>query len=451
MGQLNSAGVSVTVSDESFYAGAGEGTIPLIVFATRTNKSNTDDSDPFLTTNVASGTVPEEAGVLKLITSQRELIQTYGEPVFLEQAGTPLHGDELNEYGLHAAMQYLGIADRAFVIRADVPLEELEASDVAPVGPPANGTYWLDLGNTEFGIFQGDVTQWNAIVPSFYNFDVDGGTNIHVDAQGSDGDFAIDTGNNLLGLFEKVAGDWYRVGTSDWITAKGTTNLVGGGTGPATLTYAPHTGIAPTNTIPLSHDQHLWIKTTSPNLGADYVVKLFNGTTQIFTQIFSPLFDTDGDAETSYGANLVAGSLYVNYNTTNGTHVLQRYDGTNWLPLSFVADALPPTSDPAAGTLWYSTEFNVDIMASDGSNWFGYKNRFPNTDPGGIILSGTAPITQSDGSSLVDNDLWIDTTDQENYPLLYRWNNTLLAWILIDKTDQTTPAGIVIIMFSPLC
>ncbi len=47
MGQLNSAGVSVTVSDESFYAGAGEGTIPLIVFATRTNKSNTDDSDPF--------------------------------------------------------------------------------------------------------------------------------------------------------------------------------------------------------------------------------------------------------------------------------------------------------------------------------------------------------------------------------------------------------------------
>lgn len=443
MGQLNSPGVSVTVSDESFFAGAGQGTIPLIVFATRTNKANTDDSDPFLTSSVASGTVPEEAGKLRLITSQRELIQTYGEPIFVEQAGTPLHGNELNEYGLHAAMQYLGIADRTFIIRADVPLEQLEPNDVEPTGSPANGIYWLDLSNTEFGIFQGDATQWNHVVPSFFAFDVDGGDNIHVDAQGNDGDFAIDIGNNLLGLFEKVSGDWYRVGTTDWITIKGTTNLFGGGTGPATVTYAPHTGIPPTNTIPLQSDQHLWIKTTSPNLGADYIVKLFNGTTQIFTQIFVPLFDNDADAETSYGTNLSVGSLYVNYNATNGTHVLQRYDGTNWISLTFEANLLPPTSEPAAGTFWYSTEFNVDIMTSDGSNWFGYKNRFPGTDINGVLLSGTAPITQSGGSALVNNDLWIDTTDTENYPLLYRWNQTLLAWILIDKTDQTTPEGIV--------
>jgi len=443
MGQLVSPGVSVTVSDESFFAGAGEGTIPLVIFATRTNKDNTDDSDPFLTTSIAAGTVPEEAGKLRLITSQRELIQSYGEPVFLEQAGTPLHGDELNEYGLHAVMQYLGIADRAFVIRADIPLEELEPSDTSPVGPPANGTYWLDLTNTEFGIFQGDATQFTNIIPSFFDFDVSGVTNTLVDAQGSDGDFAIDIGNNLLGLFEKISGTWYRVGTPDWVTAVGTTNLVGGGTGPATVTYAPHTGIPPTNVLPLAHDRHLWIKTTSPNLGADYIIKLFNGTTQIFTQIFSPLFDNDAEAEASFGTNLVVGTLYVNYDATNGTHVPRRYDGNTWSNLVFVADLLPPTSDPAAGTLWYSTAFDVDIMASDGTNWFGYLNRFPSTDPGGVLLSGTAPITQSDGTILVNNDLWIDTTDTENYPKLSRWDSTLLAWILVDLTDQTTPAGIV--------
>ena len=116
MPQLVSPGVSVTVSDESFFAGAGQGTIPLIIFATQQNKPNTDDSDPFLTSTIAPGTVPEEAGKLRLITSQRELIQTYGDPIFAQEAGTPLHGNELNEYGLHAALQYLGIADRALLL-----------------------------------------------------------------------------------------------------------------------------------------------------------------------------------------------------------------------------------------------------------------------------------------------------------------------------------------------
>jgi len=444
MSQLNSPGVRVTVTDESFFAGAGEGTIPLVVFATQSNKGITTNTNTTLvSTNIAPGTVPAEAGKLRLITSQRELIQTYGEPIFLQEAGTPLHGNELNEYGLHAVMQYLGIADRAFVIRADVPLEELTPSDTPPVGPPANGTYWFDLANTEFGVFQGDGTKWNHITPSLFNFNVSGTSNVSTDPSGNDGDFAIDIGNNLLGLFEKIAGTWFRVGTTDWITAKGTTNLVGGGTGPATLTYAPHTGIVPTNVIPLAHDQHIWVKTTTPNQGADYKVKLFNGTTQIFTEQFTPLFDNDTEADTFFGPNRVAGSLYVNYDTTNATHVIKRFDGTNWLDLVFEAKLTPPTSDPVAGTLWYSTEFKVDIMASDGSNWFGYVNRFPNTDPNGVILSGTAPITQSDGSTLVDNDLWIDTTDLENYPKLSRWVSSLNQWVLVDKTDQTTPDGIV--------
>jgi hypothetical protein len=82
-------------------------------------------------------------------------------------------------------------------------------------------------------------------------------------------------------------------------------------------------------------------------------------------------------------------------------------------------------------------------MVSNGTNWFGYKNRYPTTDNNGPQLSATAPITQSTGSALVENDLWIDTSDLENYPKIYRWSSTSLEWVLVDNTDQTTPQGIV--------
>ena len=442
MPQLVSPGVSITVTDESFYAGVGEGTVPLIVIATRSNKANPNDSDFSVTSSIASGTAPAVAGTLYNITSQRELIQTFGEPTFVEEAGTPSHGNELNEYGLHAAMQYLGIADRAFIIRADVPLEELDPSDIPPVGPPANGTYWVDTTTTEFGIFQGNLTSWVHIVPLLLNFNLDSGTNTLVDAQGSDGDFAIDVGNNLLGILEKITATWYRVGTADWITAKGSNDQVGGGTAAATVSYTPHTG-GVGNILPVFHDQNVWVKTTNPNLGVDYIVKLYNSTTEIFTTVYAPMYSTEADAETFYGTSLAAGNLFVDYDASNATHVIKRYDGTNWVALTYEASLLAPTTDPVDGALWYSTAFYVDIMSSDGSNWLGYLNRYPNTDPTGVLLSGTAPTVQSDATALVDNDLWIDTSDVENYPKIYRWSTSTLAWALIDNADQTTENGIV--------
>jgi len=442
MPQLVSPGVSITVTDESFYAGAGEGTIPLIVIATRSNKANPNDSDFSDTSSIAPGTAPDVAGNLNLITSQRELIQTFGEPVFVSEGGTPSHGNELNEYGLHGAMQYLGIADRAFVIRADVPMEQLEPIDVPPVGPPVNGTYWLDLSNTQFGIFQGDGTQWNHMEPLLLNLDMAPLDNTIVDSQGDDGDFAIDVGNNLLGALEKVSGTWYRIGSPDWVTAKGSTNLVGGGTGPATNSYTPHTG-GVGNILPVYHDQHIWVKTTTPNLGADYIVKLYNSTTQIFTQAFTPLFASETDAETFYGTNLIGGSLFADYDVSNSTHLIKRWNGSNWVSLSYEANLEVPTTEAEEGALWYNASFQVDVMVSDGSNWMGYGNKYPNTDPSGVILSGSAPVFQTDGSALMDKDLWIDTTDVENYPKIYRWATSTLEWNLIDNSDQTTASGIV--------
>jgi len=442
MPQLVSPGASITITDESFYPTAGQGTIPLIVFATRSNKANPNDSDFSVESSLAPGTVPDVAGKLTLVTSQRELIQTFGEPVFVEEAGTPSHGNELNEYGLHAAMQYFGIADRAYVIRADIPMEELEPRDVPPVGPPVNGTYWFDLTTTQFGVFQGDLTQWVHNVPLLLDLDVPAIDSSIVDAQGDDGNFAIDIGNSALGLLEKIAGTWYRVGSADWITAKGSTSLVGGGSGPATVTYTPHTG-GVGNILPVFNDQAVWVKTTTPNLGVDYKVKLYNSTTQLFTEIFAPLYASETDAETFYGTNLVAGSLFVDYDPTNSTHDIKRYDGTNWVSLVYEANLVVPTTEAVEGVLWYNTEFQVDIMTSDGSNWLGYVNRYPSTDPNGVILSGTAPVFQSDGTALVDNDLWIDTTDVEEYPKIYRWFVSTSEWVLVDNADQTTDQGII--------
>lgn len=442
MAQLVSPGVAVSVTDESFYAGASQGTVPLIVFATQSNKPNPNQADA-TQSSIAPGTTATEAGKLQLVTSQRELIQTFGEPIFITDQGTPSHGNELNEYGLHAAWQYLGISDRAYVVRADVPLEELSPSNIAPTGPVPDGTYWLDLLTTSFGIFQGDGTDWIEIQSDFYSFNAT--TNTVNDASGDDGDFAIDIGSTVanLGIFEKISGVWYRLGTADWITAKGNTSLIGGGSGPATLVYAPHTGVAPTNQVPLAHDQHIWVRTTEPNGGADYSVKRYSDTNEGFSSIYAPLFETETEASLFYNDSntLVSGVLFVDFNASNATHVIKRWTGSAWAALTYIADEAEPTADPVEGTLWYSTDLKIDIMVNDGSNWLGYKNSFVNTDPAGPIISATKPSMQSDGTALVNEDLWIDTSDLDNYPRIWRYRNG--SFHLIDNSDQTTVNGIV--------
>ena len=44
MAELVSPGVSISVSDESFYASAGAGTVPLIIIATAQDKTGPDGS-----------------------------------------------------------------------------------------------------------------------------------------------------------------------------------------------------------------------------------------------------------------------------------------------------------------------------------------------------------------------------------------------------------------------
>jgi len=113
-----------------------------------------------------------------------------------------------------------------------------------------------------------------------------------------------------------------------------------------------------------------------------------------------------------------------------------------WEPLTYAAGGNPPTSLTADGTLWYSSVIDeVDIMVHDGGDWVGYQNEFPAADPAGPIVAATKPETQSDGTALETGDLWIDTSDLENFPTIYKFNKDLQKWFLVDTSDQSTEDG----------
>lgn len=122
---------------------------------------------------------------------------------------------------------------------------------------------------------------------------------------------------------------------------------------------------------------------------------------------------------------------------------------SNWVAPVYTASDVAPSTDPADLTYWYYTEVDeADIMIHDGTNWKGYKNVTSDargydlslTDPEGPLVSASEPLTQSDGSALTNGDLWIDTSNLEEYPLLYRWE--VDEWVLIDNTDQESGTGV---------
>jgi len=131
---------------------------------------------------------------------------------------------------------------------------------------------------------------------------------------------------------------------------------------------------------------------------------------------------------------------------------------TNWVEFEYTSNEGAPVEAPANNTNWfYSVTNQVDIMVNYNGAWKGYKNQnydsngFPTptgsntTDPAGPIISASEPTTQSDGTALVYGDLWINTSDLENYPVINRWQSVdgEDQWVLIDNTDQTSSTGVV--------
>jgi len=130
---------------------------------------------------------------------------------------------------------------------------------------------------------------------------------------------------------------------------------------------------------------------------------------------------------------------------------------SNWQEFTYTVNEGAPVADPANNTNWYySVVDEVDIMVNTSSGWRGYRNveydsngfpmpsGTPATDPNGPIVSATEPSLQSDGTALVYGDIWIDTSDLENYPVIYRWQSVsgTNQWVLINNTDQVSSTGI---------
>ena len=659
---LVSPGVQVTVIDESFYTPAEPGTVPMIFITTAQDKANSSG------TGTAQGTLAANAGKPYLITSQRDLSETFGDAVFYTDSNNnPIHGGELNEYGLQAAYSFLGVSNRAYVVRADVDLAQLTASAEAPAGNPATGTYWFDTTNTLFGIFEWNSNPITSVggqtftnqVPTVITLETvdqlvgETAGNAPKGSVGQIGDYLINATTTFNDLYYKnYLGSWVQVGSTAWkashptalasnqnvnstsgtftingtpitgtsytqvisainsagiagVTAAAidsavaifstTSNLTFVNTGGTLLSdlglvaktyYIPSVVVQPHTSIPAfkSSDANprptgsLWVKITSPNLGAKFKVKKFNGTTNLWEDISAPLYNSNESAlynldRTAGGTNIPVGSLYVNSNNSSdevdfiirrkensgatiikssvittqcvaGTYSftmqeslagsetlgsaqtitvttvgasgdkdtianainakgftnieasvdssnrivishnasgdikitdtddllslagfvgevttnLYNDDATdgstnpvvlrasNWKILSYTAGNNAPTSLTADGELWYNSVVDeVDIMYHNGTTWKGYRDAaaLPNTDPLGPIVSATKPTLQSDLTALVTGDLWIDTSDLENYPQIYRYNAATAAWTLIDNSDQTTEDGII--------
>ena len=711
MATLTSPGVDVSVIDESFYVPADAGTTPLFIVTSAQDKKAGSG------TTTAVGTQSTNAGTVYLVTSQRELTETFGDPKFYTDAsGNPLNGYELNEYGLQAAYSFLGVANRAYVLRPNLDISNLTGSAIAPTSNPTDGTYWLDLASSKFGIFewsstdQAFTTKTPTLITSVSQLAGNVSTGAPKQSVGNIGDYAINTTHVTNKIYFKNDGNaWVHLGSTAWhishptitssktnsgtsvtsghsITINGTsvsssattltnvaarinaasitgitaaidsttgfleiysdgTSASDGSTVDGKITIANASGTLMTDagltagtyaapqflqsphtsrpewksadTTPRPNGS-VWFKTTSPNSGTDIKVKLYSSSTASFSAVSSNMYANNHSAiynlDTTGGTAISVGTLYAQYNVTEqggldatpnvGDFQIFRYEGgstvisskstfpsfthnetfsiqesvknsstlasaktvtvksldgstaadnedfvaavngagltnvtaevitsgvyagaikmthklggdfrmvdtsgtpladagfsnstahsygtytansstlidnlydaptgeamdssannavvaTNWKRLSYSASTTTPSNEAANGTLWYNTNLEADIMVHNGTTWKGYVEVYGSTDPNGPQFSASAPTTQSDGSALVDEDLWIDTSDLENFPKLYKYNTsatisnstsgvavttTGAAWELVDNADQTTENGVV--------
>jgi hypothetical protein len=127
-----------------------------------------------------------------------------------------------------------------------------------------------------------------------------------------------------------------------------------------------------------------------------------------------------------------------------------------WETVDHFHGAVRPYSDPADGTMWYYNDpTDVDIMVNDidpitgRPAWRGYKQvnvdargyDLSKTNPMGVMVTPSQPMTQGDNSPLELGDLWLDTSDLERYPRIYRYVGSN-RWVLVDNTDRISQNGI---------
>ena len=313
---LVSPGLQISVTDESQYVPGAVGSVPLVILATQQDKTTPGGA-------VAAGTTSANAGKLQSYTSQRELVSAFGYPKFQQSAaGTMLHGDERNEYGLMAAYSALGIGNRVYAIRADVDLAQLEGTNNRPTGKVADGTYWLDTAESDFGVFEWNATDGMlekksvSVVTSSANYTTVGDENVPIAAYGDVGSYAIvlspsdgtEYYSDVWNLYYKNTSNvWVKVGRDEWQRSHPTI-----------------TGTVSSPTITISTDE-ITVNTVAITLGA--------GSTQNLAQIVATINTAAVTGITARARNnkiefLVEDTAASNGVTADGKIAISNSDGT---------------------------------------------------------------------------------------------------------------------------
>ena len=447
---LVSPGVEVQVVDESAYGAPGAGTVPLLLVATRSDKTDPTGSE---VDGKAKYTKTANAGEVVKVTSQRELTQYFGNPLFTTTGIAISQGSETSEYGLMAAYSYLGQGSQAYIVRADIDLAQLENSATEPTAPYNIGnTVWLDTDASKYGIHQWNTTtsKWENKIPAvqtnYNDAAIDGDVNTPSGASAAtDGTFLVVT--NVDNEIANSAGRgmsieyFYGVGGA-WESLDSDTAL---STGEA-VTYDAHYN-APSS--PVAND--VWVKTTRPGNGLALALSTHNGTA-FTTATVQGISTTQADGQGSIG-NFVAqdGSsaapLTVSTSTV-GAYLLDQQANTkativirevvtggvvgDLTATTVLAQKLLPTVSLPNGTYWFNNTIDkLDLYKVNSGSYTATSATY----------STAAPTGPSSG------DVWIDTTlsaegqtNERAYPNIKVYNGS--AWIQHDNTDQTTTTGV---------
>ena len=382
----------IDIIDESSYGTGVSPIIPLYIFATEQDKIIDEE-----TGEIAPGTSKSVANELLVMTSQKDVTDTFGVPSFTTIDGTVQQGDELNEVGLYALYDALGNSSIAYALRADIDLKQLQATQAEPTSKVPNQTLWFDTAETSYGLFRANgntrpALAWdrieNVLLPSADEIGEDGKP---LGTYGVNNDIAVVTKSNKQVAYENIASEWYELGSNEWIaqfpsSAKGKVNgtydtgakitingsevtssttkiddavkdinnasienivavnennaLVIKNTATLltlsqdsrkaleTLGFTMNGDEAVVNAVSLVHKTHsqvpngsvqgsIWVKTTEPNNGANYIMKQYNSTTDSWTTIKMPMYGSYIEAERVLGPSLNASSIIVKYDTEN--------------------------------------------------------------------------------------------------------------------------------------
>ena len=418
---LVSPGVQVSVTDESAYGAAGNGTVPLIVVATRENKSDPTGSE---SDGIAKYTKSAHVGEVVQVTSQRELTQYFGNPTFTTSGSAIVQGSETSEYGLLAAYSYLGQGSRAYIVRAGVDLAGLDSTTIQPTSSYSTAnTYWLDTDASKYGIHVWNSTTevWDYKTPTVEVIGTAAGTAPAAAVVTGGYHVVISTLSNSI--------EYYKETGAAWVTAG--------------ATLAPHYSVpaGPSN-------GDVWVKTTSPGNGVSIVISKFiedaftpqavvgisDGTDNTDITTFVP---QDASSVTALTASAPVDGVLLGEAVDQLDILLVSGVGAPIaIATSILAQIAAPTATAKVGQTWFdNTVDSLDIYVSAGSAW---------TAAADVQYGTTAPTTDKDGNALADGDVWVDTNalnhHARDYPKIYKHNGS--AWVKHSNTDQTSEKGV---------